>query len=89
MSEVFVVFGEPHKGKTRLDTNDKAMEKLWEELEDVPFDEDTDGYLRLSQPWHGFPAGTDREDIWHWFDENHSKGVAWLLYEYKKSYSNT
>lgn len=25
------------------------------------------------------PAGTDREEIWHWFDEMHPKGVAYLL----------
>lgn len=27
-----------------------------------------------------FPAGTHREDIWHWFDERHSKGVTYLMY---------
>lgn len=25
-----------------------------------------------------FPAGTNRMDIWHWFDEQHSIGVAYL-----------
>lgn len=88
MNKLYIMLGIPNNGKTSLGTNDKVMEKLWEELEDVPFDEDTDGRLCLSQPWHAFPVGTDREDIWHWFDENHSKGVAWLLYEYKKSSSN-
>jgi len=37
----------------------------------------------IEQDWNGFPAGTHREDIWHWFDENHSKGVGWLMNEYK------
>ena len=27
-----------------------------------------------------FPAGTPREDIWHWFDERYSKCIAALLY---------
>jgi len=27
-----------------------------------------------------FPEGTDREEIWKWYDENHPKGVAYLLY---------
>lgn len=31
-----------------------------------------------------FPAGTHREDIWYWFDEQHSKGVGWLMCERKK-----
>lgn len=61
---------------------DKQMEQLWLELENVPFDEDEDGRLCLAEEWHDFPAGTDRDEIWHWFDENHSKGVAWLLYEF-------
>lgn len=27
-----------------------------------------------------FPEGTDREEIWEWYDKNHPKGVAYLLY---------
>lgn len=27
-----------------------------------------------------FPKGTDREEIWKWYDKNHPKGVANLLY---------
>jgi hypothetical protein len=27
-----------------------------------------------------FPAGTWREDIWHWFDKAYSKGVHELMY---------
>lgn len=27
-----------------------------------------------------FPEGTNREEIWKWYDENHPKGVAYLLY---------
>ncbi len=28
----------------------------------------------------GWDAGIHREEIWHWFDVRHSKGVAYLLY---------
>ena len=28
----------------------------------------------------GWGPGIHREEIWHWFDERHSKGVAYLLY---------
>lgn len=59
---------------------DKELEALWAELEDVPFDEEENGRLVLAEPWHDFPAGTDRETIWYYFDERHSKGVAFLLY---------
>lgn len=63
---------------------DKELEKMWDELTDIPFDEDLDGKLILSVNWKSFTKGTDREDIWQFFDKNHSKGVAWLLYEYKR-----
>jgi hypothetical protein len=62
---------------------DKELEKLWDELTNIPFDEDEDGELVLAEDWNGFEKGADRESIWHWFDERHSKGVAWLIYEYE------
>ena len=34
----------------------------------------------IEEPFLGFPAGTNREELWHWFDKRHSKGVAYLLY---------
>ncbi len=62
---------------------DAKLEKIWDELEDVLFDEDDNGELVLADNWYLFSKGTSREDIWHWFDERHSKGVAWLIYDYK------
>lgn len=59
---------------------DTIIENIWDQLEDVPFDEKDDGSLVLAEPWRQFPAGTDREEIWHWFDRKHSKGVHYLLY---------
>ena len=58
---------------------DEILEQFWEELEDVPFSENKDGELILEEDWLYFLAGTTREEIWHWFDDNHSKGVYWLL----------
>lgn len=60
--------------------NDGEVESLWDTLSDVPFDEDSDGELILAVDWEMFPKGTSRDDIWHWFDEHHSKGVWFLLY---------
>ena len=67
--------------KEKIQNNDLEIEKLWEELEDVPFDEDEYKDLILSEDWYHFKAGTEREEIWKWFDQKHSKGVAWLLYQ--------
>lgn len=60
-----------------LDERDKRLEELWGFFEDVPMDPETE---RIEEGFLGFPPGTDREDIWHWFDERHSRGVAYLLY---------
>lgn len=59
--------------------NDEQLEKYWIELGDIPFDEDVKGELILAEKYLHFVQGTEREFIWHWFDENHSKGVYFLL----------
>ena len=59
--------------------SNKEIEKLWEKFEDVPMDPVTEC---MEAPFLNFPAGTHREEIWHWFDERHTKGVAYLLYDY-------
>lgn len=56
---------------------DLEIEKLWDELEDIPIDENE----CLDVDWNSWSKGTHREEIWHWFDENHSKGVYWLMNE--------
>ena len=60
-----------------IQTSDRKIEKLWEQFEDGPMNPDTEC---MDASFLGFPAGTHREEIWHWFDEQHSKGVAYLLY---------
>lgn len=56
---------------------DMELERLWEELEDVPMDPETEC---IEEAFYIWPTGTDREEIWHWFDERYSKGVPYLLY---------
>lgn len=61
---------------------DKMVEKLWEGLEDIPFyEEKSEQYIE--EDYLDFEEGTSKEDICHWFDERHSKGVHFLLYEYE------
>lgn len=62
--------------------NDRELEEMWEELGDVPFNENEDSELVLAEDWRQFPKGTAREDIWRFFDKEHSMGVHWLLYEF-------
>lgn len=67
-----------------LSDRDTELERLWDEFADVPMDPETE---KMEEPFLHFPAGTDREDIWSWFDERHSKGVVYLLYGTEPKYS--
>ena len=60
-----------------LSERDAVLESLWRQLADIPMNPETE---KMEEPFMDFPVGTDREDIWHWFDERHSKGVVYLLY---------
>lgn len=78
----------------------RMVEGFWKNLVDVSFHEEKEGRLVLEKDYRlmigtrevaSFPAGTDREKIWHWFDERHPRGVAYLLYgeEAKESEDRT
>lgn len=62
---------------------DEGLERVWYALGDVPVDPETE---KIEDAFMWWPAGTDREDIWRWFDERHSKGVAYLLYGGAENY---
>ena len=66
-----VVIGEP----VELIYPAETLERFWAELGDIPVD--NDGIIQESFLW--WSKGTDREDIWHWFDEKYSGGVAKLM----------
>ena len=51
------------------------LKDAWKTLTDIPIDPDE----KTEVDWFIFPAGTDRETIWHWFDERYPKGVACLF----------
>lgn len=55
--------------------SDKELEAIWLEFENVPVNEDDE----IEHDFHVFQKGTDKYDIWAWFDYNHSKGINYLL----------
>lgn len=62
-------------------SSDEFLEGKWAELADLPFDDpapDSDWVLAVD--WWAFKAGTKREDIWHFFDDHHSKGIVYLMH---------
>ena len=50
---------------------------LWEQFDDIPIN-DAD---EIDEEYMGWPVGTNRFDIWHWFDARWPKGVYNLAYE--------
>lgn len=69
-----------HEGLTDIETlrdRDQQLLELWNQFSDIPMNPETE---KMEQQFLHFPAGTDREEIWKWFDERHSKGVVHLLY---------
>lgn len=69
-----------HDGLMEIETlreRDAELEELWDEFGDIPMNPDTEC---IEEPFMGWSTGTHREEIWHWFDERHSKGVVYLLY---------
>lgn len=53
----------------------ESLETFWNELGDIPVDDD--GIIQETFLW--WPEGTDREDIWHWFDEKYPGRVVKLM----------
>lgn len=63
------------KVRKEISLGDRVLEFLWERLGAVPVDDDG----CLAACFMGYEEGTDREEIWHWFDVHHSEGVAVLM----------
>jgi hypothetical protein len=58
---------------------DEDVSKKWCELQAVEFAEaESPSGLVLAEPWWIFPRGVDRDDLWAWFDKNHSYGLDHL-----------
>ena len=55
---------------------DNEIRELWEQLEDHPFDPETE---TIEAPFLHFPAGTHYLEIWHWFDEHYTGGLHTLM----------
>ncbi|MDR1202697.1 MAG: hypothetical protein LBL58_13875 [Tannerellaceae bacterium] len=45
------------------------LKKMWSELTDIPIKDDEDGEEVIDAGFYHWPKGTDRYDIWHWFDK--------------------
>ena len=59
---------------------DKNVEALWKEFQSIPVDRN--GNLRAA--WYAFPKGTNKNEVYGWFDRHYSKGMSYLMEEVKK-----
>ena len=46
---------------------------LWKEFGSIPMNPETEC---IEEEWHGFAAGTFREDIWKWFEDTFQLSIA-------------
>ena len=67
------------EGIPTIEESDALLEKLWQSVADTPYDPESECF---EEAVLSFPAGTHREELWRWFDERYSKGVAHLIYGY-------
>lgn len=49
--------------------------KLWHDFGDIPIDDDEN----IDEDFHIFPKGTNRYDIFHWFEETFEDFVVGLV----------
>ena len=52
--------------------HEKTAQQLWDELGDIPIND----LEEIEEAWHIFRAGTDRYEIWHWFESHFDSSVA-------------
>ena len=69
-------------GLMDMDNSDRfsewELQELWQLFGDIPIDDSDD----ILEDFLGFGVGTNRFDIWHWFDERYPGGVHTLLEKY-------
>lgn len=58
-----------------IDEKDIIYENIWRGFADIPIDENENIEIDFAY----WKAGTNRMEIWHDIDENHSKGIGWLM----------
>lgn len=58
---------------------DMVCEKLWFELEDIPFIEEDNDMVLDADYWAFWESGASKTKIWKWFDRNYSENLSGLI----------
>lgn len=57
----------------------EQFKELWAIFGDISMNPVTE---EIEEAFLCYPAGTPREEIWHWFDQRYNGGVYKLLYKF-------
>lgn len=60
---------------SECELDDKELTKLWQMFGDVS----VNNMDQIEEEFLGFPEGTEKEEVWQWFDERYSGGVVKLM----------
>lgn len=60
-----------------MEANKQTPQELWDELGNIPVNDDGE----IDEEFLDFPIGTDREEIWSWFEEEFDLAVVDLMYK--------
>ena len=52
---------------------DNTLDIMWEKFGDIPVDENG---ITIEQDFYIWKKGTNKEDIWHWFDNRLEEGIG-------------
>jgi hypothetical protein len=63
---------EPFEDEDRVKMTPEKLKKWWDEFSEMPVDNDD----RIERAFHIFEKGTDRMEIWKWFDEQCPNGLV-------------
>ena len=68
-------FGEISNVTSQTKLMDEKLVHLWGLFDDIPINEEEE----IEEDFLVWPTGTDRFEIWKWFDVHHSKGITHLI----------
>ena len=60
----------------QMNYSKQKLQELWEQFADVPINNNDE----IDEDFNNWKKGTDRFEIWHWFDEHYPGGVQLLVY---------
>lgn len=52
---------------------ENTLDSMWKDFAYIPVDEDS---IYIEEDFHIWEKGTEKEEIWHWFDSRLKEGIG-------------